>query len=419
MTNLAPGANMSIPETPLDIVLTWPVVAAGPTVEVCALFLGADGRVRGDEDFVFYNNPSGAGEAVVHGGSTSGVAALRIVPAALPSTVERVVVVASLDDSTFDAVPGLQARVDGGAGLIATIPTGDCDATAASVLAEVYRRGDVWKLRAVGQGYASGLAGLATDYGVDIGADPAPGADVSIDDLAALPPEMRERISLRKERVTVCLEEKGMAGLRAEVVLVLDKSGSMHDTYQNGTVARVVERLAPIAARMCTDGVLDAWLFADVPWRLPSVRIPDLPAWLAQVRDWDALAEISADIGVQNNEPAVIQALLTHYVPSPDGPPLLVLFFSDGGIIFNHGIEKLIRDAADRPVFWQFVGIGGQASFGALARLDDLTGRIVDNTDFFEISDVDTLTDDELYDRLLDEFPTWLAVARDKGVLRG
>lgn len=63
------------------------------------------------------------------------------------------------------------------------------------------------------------------------------------------------------------------------------------------------------------------------------------------------------------------------------------------------------------------LGVDG-ANYGVLERLDTLTGRRVDNTGFFAVDDIDTLTDADLYARLLSEFPAWIRAARSVGVIR-
>jgi hypothetical protein len=99
-----------------------------------------------------------------------------------------------------------------------------------------------------------------------------------------------------------------------------------------------------------------------------------------------------------------------------DAVPTLVLSFTDGGFHPRRDIADLMRAAAHLPAFWQFVGMG-HADYGVLARLDEMSGRIVDNAGFFAVDDIDHVADDELYRRLLNEFPRWIRAARTAGVL--
>jgi len=95
----------------------------------------------------------------------------------------------------------------------------------------------------------------------------------------------------------------------------------------------------------------------------------------------------------------------------------LVLFFTDGGFSKKREIISLMKKAARLPAFWQFVGIG-KNDFGVLNKLDEMSGRVVDNVGFFPVTDIDSIDDAELYRRLLSEFPDWLRAARAAGILR-
>jgi len=72
-------------------------------------------------------------------------------------------------------------------------------------------------------------------------------------------------------------------------------------------------------------------------------------------------------------------------------------------------------EASKYPIFWQFVGIG-KSSFDFLEKLDNLKGRVVDNANFFAVNDINAITDQELYQRMLTEFPLWLKAAKEKGI---
>jgi hypothetical protein len=123
------------------------------------------------------------------------------------------------------------------------------------------------------------------------------------------------------------------------------------------------------------------------------------------------------NLGARNNEPEVIADILEFYGDRP-GEPVLVLFYSDGGVAKNTQIAHLLRGASNRPIFWQFIGLG-HGTYGILEKLDTLDGRLVDNSGFFAIDDITEITDTELYDRILAEFPDWLRAARDQGIPLG
>jgi hypothetical protein len=97
--------------------------------------------------------------------------------------------------------------------------------------------------------------------------------------------------------------------------------------------------------------------------------------------------------------------------PADRTTPLLVIFMTDGGFAPSKDIARIITNAAHKPIFWQFVGIGN-SNFGMLRNLDTLPNRVVDNAGFFAVNDLAKISDEELYDRLLSEFPAWLKAAR-------
>jgi stress response protein SCP2 len=162
---MTPGSNipLAVPRVTVD-------VAAPVRLDVSGLLLTADGKVRSDDDFVFYNQPSGPGVTYRSGGGAA-PDAITVDTASVPDGIEKIVVTASLDaaGATFAGTePTATIREADGGSVIATFTPPRLGAETALVVAEVYRRGDAWKVRAVGQGYADGLAGIATDFGVSV-----------------------------------------------------------------------------------------------------------------------------------------------------------------------------------------------------------------------------------------------------------
>ncbi|MFI9308664.1 TerD family protein [Streptomyces triculaminicus] len=172
------GANVRIPAQVVRIELGRGTGPGVPDVDASALLL-TGGRVRSDADFVFYNQPRHASGAVRHEGRRPAGDAvadtLTVDLGAVEPEVERVVLVASADGGSFARVPGLHIRVLDAAGgaELARFDSQDATVETALVLGELYRRQGEWKFRAVGQGYSSGLAGLATDFGITVD-DPGP-----------------------------------------------------------------------------------------------------------------------------------------------------------------------------------------------------------------------------------------------------
>ncbi|MFD5548001.1 TerD family protein [Streptomyces goshikiensis] len=168
---MTPGSNL-----PLNTVRVTVDVAAPVRLDVSGLLLAADGKVRSDADFIFYNQPSGPGVSYRSGGG-SAPDSITVDTGALPQGIERVVVTASPDAAgqSFQGVePTATVRDADGGAVIATFTPPKLGTETALVVVEVYQRGGVWKVRAVGQGYANGLAGIATDFGVSVEEEAAP-----------------------------------------------------------------------------------------------------------------------------------------------------------------------------------------------------------------------------------------------------
>ncbi|WP_405168053.1 TerD domain-containing protein [Nocardia sp. NBC_01499] len=174
------GANVAVPIAAVRIELGWQSGPGVPDADASALLLAA-GKVRSDNDFVFYNQPVHPSGAVRYEGKQQGPTVLDVLSANLSQVepqIETIVIAASADGGTFGQFHGLYVRlVDPGNGAeVARFDSVGATTETAFVLGELYRRQGAWKFRAIGQGYAAGLAGLATDYGISVDDAPAPAA---------------------------------------------------------------------------------------------------------------------------------------------------------------------------------------------------------------------------------------------------
>jgi tellurite resistance protein TerA len=170
VTEVAKGSRTGLAGTAYRVGVT---TTAGPDlIDVAAVLLGADGRVRTDDDFVFFNNPRGPGVRLLPDGS------VEVDLAAVPADVARVVVTGSTEAQgrTFRDATDLRVRVQSDADAFGFAPDGLSTETVLQVVA-LYRRGAGWRLEAVGQGYDRGLAAFATEHGIDVEPEAAePGA---------------------------------------------------------------------------------------------------------------------------------------------------------------------------------------------------------------------------------------------------
>ncbi|MFF2228391.1 TerD family protein [Streptomyces globisporus] len=167
------GTNVPVPAGAVRVELGWHAAPGAPDVDASALLLVA-GKVRSDADFVFYNQPAHASGAVRHEGKRTapdGVTDTLLVDfGKVEPGIERIVVAASADGGNFGRVSGLYVRVTDAAGgsELARFESTDATVETAFILGELYLRQGAWKFRAVGQGYSTGLEGLATDFGISV-----------------------------------------------------------------------------------------------------------------------------------------------------------------------------------------------------------------------------------------------------------
>ncbi|MEV6098195.1 TerD family protein [Nocardia sp. NPDC051981] len=219
------GSNVPVVVSEVRIELGWQSGPGVPDADASALLLSS-GRVRSDADFVFYNQPRHASGAVRHHGKQTGpliVDTLSVHLGRMEPQIDAIVLAASADGGTFAQFRGLHVRlVDMGGVELARFDSTDATSETAFVLGELYRRDGGWKFRAIGQGYDSGLAGLATDFGISVDEAPAPQPNTPQPMPApqhnfAPPPTPAPRpntgkISLTKDAPAVSLTKQGATG---------------------------------------------------------------------------------------------------------------------------------------------------------------------------------------------------------------
>ncbi|MBV6762750.1 VWA domain-containing protein [Rhodococcus opacus] len=437
MTSLTRGANSPIDTATTTVEVTG---ARQGTVDLFVFQLGADLKVRRDADLVFFNNPSTPEGAVTLAG---GQVTLSL--GTVPAAIDTLAVAVALDENvpgSLAQVPGLAVTVTQTGGTSFEIPAEGLTTERSAVLLEVYRRNGSWKVRNRSAGWSGGLDSLVTEHGVTVDETPAQtpaptqaaelvrtagaagtSATVDGDGVRTVPGEAtlslvkREKLHLQKREVAKVLLTKGASNPVGRVVLVMDNTGSMSKRYRSGEVKRIIERMVPVATQLDSDGNLEAYAYAQRFVKLPDVTVADADTWVnTYVHLHGRHGDIDFDaIGGTNNEIPIMEEIIGT-LDRTAAVPTLVLFFTDGGFHAKAQITTLMRTASALPAFWQFIGIG-KSSFGVLEKLDNLTGRLVDNAGFFAVENVDTLSDAALYELLLSEYPDWLRAARQARVL--
>ncbi len=405
------GRNVS----ELAVYFGWQCENARIGIDAAGFVLSERDKCERDEHFVFYGNPLAFGGAIAHSATEGNDReAIRISLRGLPEDADKIAMTVTLYEGekqghTMKDVSGLYVRlVDEASGEeICRFEFGsDLGRETAVVAGELYRYQGEWKFRAVGSGFFGGLQALCESFGLEVR------EEIAVPETAAAAePLAMSSIDLRKKTVGMMLEKKQLSGVVARVGLVLDITGSMRKLYGNGTVQEVVERMLAVACRFDDNGALDVWVYDHEFSRLSPVTERDFDGYVeSRILDNPAIHKFG-----RNDEPQVMEDVIRKYVKEePESTPVFVIFINDGGVV--RPTKRTLAEAAVHPIFWQFVGIG-DSDFEVLSRLDTLPGRVVDNANFFHIDDISAITDEQLYDKLLHEFPSWLREAKTKGIL--
>ncbi|TBW02035.1 tellurium resistance protein [Azotobacter chroococcum] len=386
------------------------------TIDFACFGLDSQDKLSDERYMVFFNQPKSPCGGIRLADSST----FSLILSELPASIDKLVFTVAIDGAgTMSQIRLSNFQIgDGGQAKATCAFSGSTfQMERAIMLVELYRKDGAWRLNSILQGFNEGLDALVRHFGGEVAEDasepaptPAPPAKVSLEKrVAAAAPQL---VSLAK-KAQISLEKAKVADIRCRIGLILDASGSMNGQYKHGRVQEVVNRLLPMAVQWDDDGALDCWAFGDYPQQLSTVTLQNFANFIdtdqGGWRNWELGSRI-------NTEWRVIEKAIDYYQRSGDRTPVFILFISDGGIHDSSRITRLIRDAAKLPIFWQFIGIDGR-NYGILEKLDDLTGRVVDNCNFFALDDLRQISEEELYDCMMEEFPGWLRDAKAKGIV--
>lgn len=225
----------------------------------------------------------------------------------------------------------------------------------------------------------------------------------------------------KKSNVDLC-------GKVARVIVALDYSGSMDNLYRNGAIQRTLNRLVPLGLSFDDNGELDVYLFENSFRKFEPLTLSNYANYKRDIIDTSnyrmggtSYAPVLRDIvgkfeipstpktsifgslfGKKNNTPATPITPITD-----DGPMTFVLFITDGEPGDRAATDTVIRNSAYTNTFIQFIGIGNN-DFDYLEHLDDLKDRPIDNTGFSKLTDLTSISDEDLYTMILKEFSGWI-----------
>ena len=416
-------------------------------IDASVFMLGANGKVPDEKYFVSYNNIQSIDDSLKHlGGSKTRQGdgdeeTVHVDLSKIDSAIQELVFVVTIHNGqekkqNFSQVRNAFIKISNQETRKALVHYNLREAFSQETALEfgrLYKKNGEWRFQAVGEWYNTGLQSFVDQYTDETQQHNKGESQVKLPvtrqhkDTIQQPIDVTKKvdINLLKTKLNIVLQKKGISKDVARVALVLDISGSMSHQYSSGAVQAFLERIVPVASKLDDDRKLDVWFFGSTFKRTTPVRETNVDGYvnkecgeMKRALLVFKMPSLMLKLGGRNNEPIVIQDVIKKYTQEePSKLPTFVVFLSDGGVTNESGIKKAIIDAAEYPIFWQFVGLAG-SNYGILERLDTMSNRVVDNANFFHVDDLGKITDEQLYERLLNEFPSWMKQARAKGVLK-
>lgn len=391
---------------------------AGPSeYDISCFAVDKNDQLYDDMYMIFYNQLKSPDDAICMNGTTFNVNLAK-----LPSEVVKLVFTISIDgDGTMGLIHQANIKLSQlhQEDLELNLTGSNFKDQKAIIAIEIYNKNE-WRMNAVANGFNGGLSQLLKEYGGVEEEDDEPTQPIVSQPVPVI---QTSKISLEKKLeknapqlvnlakpLKLALEKNKVPDIVAKVALILDISGSMTRIYKNRTVQSIVNKILPLAIQFDDNEELDFWYYGTTPKRMDNVTMFNY--YNAVPVDYKPLMRA---LGGGNYEPAVMREIIEEY--SNSSIPAYIIFITDGGVGAKREIESLVVESSQYPIFWQFVGVSG-FGYGILKHLDTIKGRVVDNASFFALDDFNKVSDSELYDRLLKEFPSWLSEAKNKGIIR-
>jgi stress response protein SCP2 len=450
MPTLARGQKQKLSDlTPaLQLRAEMRATATGLTFDFSCFGVDGANQLSDDRFFVFYNQKASPNGEI----SLTGDGDFSLDLSRLPGSIQKLVFVLTIDgNGTLAQLQKGQFNLLANNSSVATFEFqgSDFSREKAIIVAEIYLK-DVWRLAAVGQGFAGGLDALLAHFGGQQAEEAAP-AIAPTPPAASAPPVNLKKIELEKKmerqapqlvslakKAQVSLEKVGLSQHTARVALCLDISASMMGLYRSGKIQRFAEKVLALGTRFDDDGAIDVFLFGANAHDAGPMGIENFQDFVPQLQ-----RRFPLEGGTVYDR--AMQLIRQHYFPdglgrartSPraDKAPVYVMFLTDGQTSDANATRQQVQWSSYEPIFWQFMGLGksrkdvkkGGGGFWAsafasdftfLEELDNMPGRYCDNANFFSVSDPDVLADDELYDLMMAEYPAWVKQAPAKGLIR-
>lgn len=429
-------------------------------IDITCFGLNAEKKITDDRYVVFYNQLQSPNREMYLTSHSNGASNFIIDLSAIPLTkIQNLVFTAAIDGygtMSMISAGAITIRANGIPILRYEFTGSQFKNEKAVILSEIYYK-SMWRLSAVGQGFNGGLAALLEHFGGEV-ADkpaevnqinqqkpvPAPAPATASKPAPTLAPVVNtKKILLEKKmakqapklldlskKAKVSLEKVGLQDHEAKVALCLDISGSMYELYESGRIQEFAERILALGTRFDDDGSIDIFLFGEYAHEAGELTIDNFNGFVNRMIQRYPLEGATYYADVMN-------MIREHYFgsaqkrrrPLTQDIPVYVMFLTDGAAFDEEETIDEIESSSYEPIFWQFMAIGESnydiygeyqeiPNFGFLEELDTLTGRYIDNANFFHVANPARIPDSQLYDLLMTEYPDWVKLAASKGLMR-
>lgn len=247
----------------------------------------------------------------------------------------------------------------------------------------------------------------------------------------------------RAEEVKKIILEKKIDPIKVNMKLLVDKSGSMADLFRNGFVQDLCERVLAVGMNLDVNKSIEVFSFNNYGEEVGVANENNYKGFMKKVhagggtnyapvmemvwKGYQTTRQMEVEtkqgifakmFGKKSTSTVTTQVSVSSSIN--ENIPTYVVMVTDGDNFDPLAAERIVRETSGLPVFWQFVGLKTDPStkFEFLKKLDTMEGRVIDNANFFEVTDVLGLTDDKLYRNLLNEFPDWVKLAKNAGILK-
>lgn len=433
--------------THLEVEVT---VTSNFEMDITCFGLNEEKKLRDDRYMIFYNQLQSPSNEIQLQAHRNGEGTFLLDLSKLPSSIQHLVFTATIDgNGTMGLISSgsFVIKVNSEPILTYSFNGSDFKNEKAIIMTEIYLK-EVWRVSSVGRGFDGGLAALLKDFGGEVAEEQSqqPASHEASLPVAPSAPVISKKILLEKKmevqapkildlskKAKVSLEKVGLQNHHAKVALCLDISGSMSGLYRSGKIQEFAERILALGTRFDDDGSIDIFLFGANGHEAGELTIDNFNGFVHQLIRRYPL-EGSTYYG------KVMKMIRQHYFgsaskrnqPISNEMPVYVMFVTDGATFDKQETTSHIQNSSYEPIFWQFMAIGKsnkglkgrgffrafQSDFTFLEELDNLSGRYLDNADFFSVEDPQHISDNELYDLLMKEYPEWVKAASAKGLIQ-